>query len=89
MVQTARLVMIRIQERKCHLNLGQIDKSLIAYHCWMKGHQAGFTDIKIIYCSDNLQKQIISESLEIALAKHSINQEEEGMPQCRQVIVLW
>lgn len=60
--QKGRLVSTRIKEHSRHVRVGQTDKSVIAYHCWSKDHQASF-----LYHSENWQTRFLRESLEIAL----------------------
>lgn len=52
------------------------DKSAISHHCWLTGYQVEYQNTEVLYRSDNLQKSISRESVEIAVNNSSLNQEE-------------
>lgn len=53
-----------------------MDKSVIAQHWWLQGHQARFAETKVLFSSDNWHMRMTREWLEIALIKWALNQED-------------
>lgn len=74
--QTGRLISIQVTEHKCHVRSGQTEKSAIVQHCWVQGHQVQFAKMSVLFRSDSRQAQFTRESLEIAITRQALNQEE-------------
>lgn len=67
--QTGRTVAIREQDHKCHLRLGNTDKSAIPQHGWDTGHEVLFGDTVLLHKSSDWHDRVIMESLEFSLMK--------------------
>lgn len=57
-------------------SVGQTEKSTIAQHCWSRGRQAQFAQMSVIFKSDSWQVRVTRESLEIAISRQVLYQEE-------------
>lgn len=79
---------IREAEHKCHLCLGNTDKSEIALYGLNMGHTIKFEETTLLHRSSNWREGAIYESLEIQLCARTMNKEngvalsEAWLPAC-------
>lgn len=74
--QTGRTVAIREKEHKHHLQLGNVELSMVTQQGWDKAHTIWFEEVTLLYKSSNWSERAIQESMEIRLTEGVMNKED-------------
>ncbi|ERL93509.1 hypothetical protein D910_10798 [Dendroctonus ponderosae] len=74
---TKRSINTRITEHKRSCRLGQTEKSAVAEHALLDGHQIRFDEVDILHQSERYYPRLTREAIEIFKHQNNFNRKEE------------